>query len=188
MSTKHSALVVDSRGTLRCGSVVIATDPLRRALGDDATMDVILRRAAADPEAQQYRAELRQMRGMTAKQEELMYQHRREVLIPRAIAWFSGLDRIERDRMVEEVLREQRARMYWAGVKRCCVRHDDLTEILHRDGSVELFDSRGRRVTSPAKNDENTKCHGEAVERHAITSMSTRHSVTKGGEQAVGDI
>lgn len=180
-------MIVDSRGTLRCGSVAIATNPLRKALWDDAAMDVILRRAAADPEAQQYRTELRRKGCTTAKQEELMYQHRREMLIPRAIAWFCSVDRGGQDRMVEEVLREQRAQMYWAGVKRCCVRHDELTEIHHRDGSVELFDSRGRRAVSPANNDENTKCHGEVAERHAISNMSTRHSATKGGEAEMFD-
>ena len=166
----NSALEVDSRGTLRCGSVAIATDPRREALGDDAAMDVILRRAVADPEAQQYRTELREKGVATAKREELEHRHFLDVLIPRAILWFCGLDRAGQDRMVEEVLREQRARMsrkHWNGVKRCCVRHDGLTEILHQDGSVELFDSHGRCVTNPADSAQDRRRHGARRSSHA---------------------
>ena len=169
MSTKHSALV-DSRGTLRVGGMAIATDPLLETLWYDDMIGVVLGRAAADPERACHSEALRKAGHSLVEVDSMSRKHLSEVLIPRAIAWFHKLEVAERIRLVEELRRERRKadrewsmRMYWVGVKGCSVRADGLTEILHRDGAVELFDSRGKHVHGK----EDTECHGAGEPRHA---------------------
>ncbi len=128
--------------------MALVHDTLRASVWEEAGMDVLLRGAAADPGAQRNSVELRQQGFTFAAHDKRIYRHRLEVLIRRAIGRFCELDAAS-----QEILREQPARLYGARVKRCYVRHDGLTEILHRDGLVKLFDSHGRRVANPTDSD-----------------------------------
>jgi len=133
-----------------CRNDAVETNSLWDDLLNFAMANVILRRAAEDPEAQLYKEQLQRENCAKAEFFKLVSLHHKEVLLPRAASWFCSLDEGTRGRLVNEKLKDiddmmlqTQERQYWASVK-CCRVFNGVTEFLYENGSVELFDSTGR--------------------------------------------
>ena len=155
MRMEHSATIEDGQAIVErqqadsptCQKEAVEQDSLHDLLWSEAQANVILQRAAEDPEAQLHREQLQQKNCPRADFDELVCQHRSEVLLPRAISWFCALDDATRVRLVKEALQAihqlfsgSQERQYWASVK-CCRVFNGVTEFRYENGSVELFDS-----------------------------------------------